>query len=213
MNKVRGATVADIKSAGGNRFYGYGSTFGGDPDFYGDVIAPGAFRTTVADWLTGKKKLPILFQHDPSKPIGLILELREDAKGLYVLFELVDTAEGRDAATLLRRGVIDGLSIGFRTRASRPTKTGRELTDIDLLEISVVTWPANVHALVGGSKQRPVMSGYHVAQLEIASRQLRECVAHGTNQLASHLCVRRARSLHRIPTRWRDVNRLADCTG
>jgi uncharacterized protein len=53
------------------------------------------------------------------------------------VFELVDTAEGRDAATLLRRGVIDGLSIGFITRASRPTKTGRELTDIRLLEISV----------------------------------------------------------------------------
>jgi len=167
------------------RFYGYGSTFGPPPDFYGDVIAAGAFSKSLTEWRSGKKRVPVLLQHDPTKPIGLILELREDDRGLYMLCELVDTADGRDAATLLKRGVIDGLSIGFRTRASRPMKSGgRELTDIDLMEISVVTWPANANALVAGSKRRATVGTYEDAQLGIAIRTLQECVREGAGAIS-----------------------------
>jgi Escherichia/Staphylococcus phage prohead protease len=183
MAKTYGQIVTDLKSAGGNRFDGYGSTFGPPPDFYGDVVAAGAFTKSVAEWFAGKK-IPILLQHDYTKPVGGILEMREDDKGLYLLFELVDTADGRDAATLLRQRVIDGLSIGFRTRASRPTKTGRELTDIDLMEVSIVTWPANANALVAGSKQRATVGAYEIAQLGIATRNLQECVAAGSSEIA-----------------------------
>ena len=110
--------------------------------------------------------------------------MREDHTGLYLLFELVDTADGRDVATLLRQRVIDGLSIGFRTRASRPTTVGRELTDIDLLEVSIVTWPANANALVAGSKQRATVGTYEDAQLGNALRNLEECVTEGGRAIA-----------------------------
>ncbi len=96
----------------------------------------------------------MLFQHDPSSPIGVWRELREDARGLFVRGQLAPgVAQARELGALLAAGALDGLSIGFKTRRARhERKSGRRyLLEVDLWEISLVTFPmlpgARVHAL------------------------------------------------------------------
>jgi HK97 family phage prohead protease len=85
----------------------------------------------------------MLWQHDPAQPIGIWDEVREDARGLWVKGRLLDTvAKGREAAALIEAGAIDGLSIGYRTRRATKTAAGqRLLTELELWEVSLVTFP------------------------------------------------------------------------
>ena len=85
----------------------------------------------------------MLWQHDPTQPIGLWDEVAEDARGLRVKGRLLDgVARGREAAALIAAGAIEGLSIGYRTIRATKTDTGlRLLTQLDLWEVSVVTFP------------------------------------------------------------------------
>ena len=109
-------------------------------DLSGDVIAPGAFRDSLR--ARGPRGIRMLFQHDPSEPIGMWDELREDARGLFVRGRLLlAVARAREVHSLLRAGALDGLSIGFRAVAGRrEARSGiRRLTRIDLWEISIVT--------------------------------------------------------------------------
>lgn len=108
-------------------------------DLAGDVVLRGAF----ADSLRAGKSVPMLFQHDPSEPVGLWTELREDRRGLFVKGEILPAGpRGRTVAGLVRRGAVDGLSIGFRTRRSAPRRPrGRSLIAVDLWEVSIVTFP------------------------------------------------------------------------
>lgn len=122
-------------------FEGYASLFE-IADLGGDVIAPGAFRDSLRR--RGARGVKMLFQHDPGQPIGVWDELREDARGLYVRGRLVlEVARAREVLALMRAGVLDGLSIGFRAvTGQRMPRTGlRRLTRIDLWEVSVVTFP------------------------------------------------------------------------
>lgn len=82
---------------------GYASLFG-EIDQARDMVMRGAFADTLAS--RGIRRIPMLFQHDLSEPVGIWLELREDFRGLF--------ARGRELISLLRAGAIDGLSIGFR---------------------------------------------------------------------------------------------------
>lgn len=127
-------------------FEGYASVFG-NIDSAGDRIVPGAFAKSIADCRTENRWPPMLWQHDPKQPIGQWEEMYEDSHGLFVRGRLFvdDIAQSREAYALLRENVISGLSIGYRTRESqRDGKTGaRVLHEIDLLEISLVTFPAN----------------------------------------------------------------------
>jgi HK97 family phage prohead protease len=132
---VRGSSVD------GDGIEGYASLFG-VLDQGGDVVMPGAFRASLARRAAGDVRM--LFQHDPAQPIGVWEAIREDAKGLYVrgrLIEAVDRA--REVLALIRAGALDGLSIGFHARkAARDSATGqRRLFEIDLWEISIVTFP------------------------------------------------------------------------
>lgn len=122
-------------------FVGYASLFG-RRDGTGDVVQPGAFAECL------KRRAPrdvrMLFQHDAAEPVGTWLELRETARGLYVMGRLdINVQRGRELLSLLETGGLDGLSIGFRTvRAARDAKSGaRLLHQIDLWEISLVTFP------------------------------------------------------------------------
>jgi uncharacterized protein len=122
-------------------FAGYASLFD-VPDLSNDVIAPGAFAATLGR--RQPQSIKLLFQHDPSTPIGVWQTLREDARGLYVEGQLtLDNSKARDVLALLRSGAIDGLSIGFKViTAARTAITGqRRLTRLDLWEISIVTFP------------------------------------------------------------------------
>lgn len=130
-------------------FEGYGAIFG-NLDRDGDVVARGAFTDSL------KGRLPaLLWQHNAKEPIGRFDVVREDAKGLYVKGRLSMQGRGREAYELLKMGALDGLSIGFVTReASRDARTGtRTITRADLMEISLVTFPANDLARISGVKQ------------------------------------------------------------
>jgi uncharacterized protein len=134
-------------------FEGYGSVFG-NADSYADIVAKGAFRSSLKEWKARKRLPSLLWQHDSSIPIGVYEEMREDDTGLYVRGRLSDVQMGRDAYTLLKDGALSGLSIGFRTRkALMDEDTGiRTIKDVDLVEVSLVTFPANDAARVLGVK-------------------------------------------------------------
>lgn len=145
--------IKALKDSG--EFEGYGSTFGGEPDAYGDVIAAGAY----ADSLTAHKAkgtMPKLFwQHNAGEPIGKWLEAKEDDHGLLMRGKLnMDVQRGREAHALLKAGDIDGLSIGYRIKEySVDTETGVwTLEKLDLIEVSVVSVGANEHAVVQNVK-------------------------------------------------------------
>ena len=149
-------TALDLKAiADDGLFEGYASLFNRE-DMGGDLVLPGAFRDSLAR--RGPSGIKLLFQHNPSEPIGIWQSLREDLRGLQVRGRLMlDIARGREIFSLMRAGAVDGLSIGFRALKSRRDRaTGvRRLEKIDLWEISVVTFPMLPEARVAVVKQRP----------------------------------------------------------
>jgi Escherichia/Staphylococcus phage prohead protease len=132
------------------RFAGYAAIFD-RADQGGDVVRAGAFARAVR---RGPRGVPLLWQHDAGRPIGRIEYLREDRRGLRVIARLSAGAAGREAAALLKEGAVRSLSFGYRVRsaAGLAAEPGlRELTDLDLVEVSLVALPmqprARVHAL------------------------------------------------------------------
>lgn len=116
------------------KFAGYAAIFD-RPDCGGDVVRKGAFASAPAGGL------PLFWQHDTGQRIGTVEHLAEDTRGLRVIAQLADgcsVAPGQ------------GLSFGYRVRAARKGKF-RELTDLELIEVSLVTQPmqplARVHAV------------------------------------------------------------------
>ena len=132
-------------------FSGQASTFG-NQDLVNDVIAPGAFKDTIREHKEANRMPPLLWQHDTRQPIGRWLDIRETKEGLFAKGKLtLGTQQGREAHALLKDNAIDGLSIGFRVPedGSEVDKHGvRILKRIDLAEISLVTFPANLMARV-----------------------------------------------------------------
>lgn len=128
-------------------FSGYGSVFDVVDD-WDDVIVRGAFAETL------QKKTPVmLWQHDSAEPIGVYERIREDEIGLWLEGRLLlDIEKGREAHILLKNRAIRGLSIGFLPLAweweTRDNTRVRILKDIDLWEVSLVTFPANPKAVV-----------------------------------------------------------------
>ena len=130
---------------------GYASLFG-EIDQARDMVMPGAFEASLRR--RGVRRVPMLFQHDPSEPIGVWLDLHEDARGLYARGRLIpEVVRARELLALLKAGTADGLSIGFRTVKGRldPKSRIRKLEAIDLWEISIVTFP-----LLPGARVRAV---------------------------------------------------------
>ena len=136
------------------RFAGYAAIFG-RPDASGDVIRPGAFAASLAARIRSGDPLPLFWQHQPDRQIGWIEQVAEDAKGLRVIARL-SNPDGTNSA-MLRAGEVTGLSFGYRAREAREivlpgAQTGRELSDIDIFEVSVVTEPmqpaARVHLVM-----------------------------------------------------------------
>jgi hypothetical protein len=133
---------------------GYASLFG-EIDAARDMVMPGAFSRTLKS--RGIRRVPMLFQHDPAEPVGVWLDLIEDFRGLRARGKLIpDVARARELAALIRAGAVDGLSIGFRTVKGRvdPATRVRKLIDVDLWEISIVTFP-----LLSGARVRAKGSG------------------------------------------------------
>jgi HK97 family phage prohead protease len=126
----------------GHEIAGYASLFG-QRDRGGDTVVAGAYAGSLARLAASSDQVRMLWQHDPSQPIGVWDEVREDAVGLYVKGRLLpDVARAREAQALLAAGAVDGLSIGYRTlRAEKLPGGGRRLLELDLWEVSLVTFP------------------------------------------------------------------------
>ncbi|EAR49550.1 phage prohead protease, HK97 family protein, partial [Oceanicola granulosus HTCC2516] len=138
----------------GHLVEGYASVFD-LCDQGGDRVARGAYEACLA---ARTRPVRMLWQHDPAQPIGVWDELVEDARGLRVKGRLLtEVARGREAAALLAAGAIDGLSIGYRTvKAARDEKGRRLLTELDLWEVSLVTFPMLPEARVGAKADAPL---------------------------------------------------------
>ncbi|MFV9838432.1 MAG: HK97 family phage prohead protease [Aaplasma endosymbiont of Hyalomma asiaticum] len=137
-------------------FSGYASVFN-RVDTQKDIIAPGAFSDSLK-----RRKVALLWQHNSKDPIGKILRLTEDSFGLFVTAQLnLELLKAREVYSLLKKGIINSLSIGYRVVTSRRDKRSgiRIITKIDLWEISLVTFPANDKAKVSNVKKEKIQ-GY-----------------------------------------------------
>ncbi|MBN9887724.1 HK97 family phage prohead protease [Salipiger abyssi] len=147
---------AEVVLVEGTKIEGYASLFGAC-DQGGDVVAPGAYAVSLGRLGAEGRAVKMLWQHDPAQPIGIWEEVREDARGLYVKGRLLDTVEkGREAAALIAAGAIDGLSIGYRTlKAGKDEKGRRLLKELELWEVSLVTFPMLPSARVAAKGESP----------------------------------------------------------
>ena len=143
-----------LKSEGNeNTFSGYASVFNGN-DLVGDTILPGAYKEAIK-LFTPK----MFFNHDSYElPIGNCIKVEEDEKGLKVVGELTPGNPQSEAVkAALKHGTVDGLSIGYRLKASgyKPKKDGgRIIEKIEALpEISIVTYPCDQAARIDSKSE------------------------------------------------------------
>lgn len=155
----------------GTEIEGYASVFG-IADQSGDVVLPGAYDAALAR--KPVRGVKMLWQHDPTRPIGVWDVVRSDAKGLYVKGHvLTEVVAGKEALALLAAGAIDGLSIGYRTvRAEKDAAGGRRLVELDLWEVSVVTFPMLPEARVAPSAEGHDTLAEGLAESLRAARQV-----------------------------------------
>ncbi len=156
MNIQHIARPLEIKSLGADgTFCGYASVFE-KLDSQNEIVAPGAFRRSILGWSSRGAAPAMLWMHDPSQPIGIWLSIAEDKDGLAVEGKLaLGTQKGREAYELVKMGALTGLSIGYRVVRSQvdSKRKARVLTDVELFEISLVTFPANDAARISFVKQ------------------------------------------------------------
>jgi HK97 family phage prohead protease len=161
---------------------GYASLFG-EIDQARDMVMPGAFTRTLS--LRGVRRVPMLFQHDPAEPIGVWLELVEDSRGLRARGKLIpDVQRSREVLALVKSGAIDGLSIGFKTVKGRvdPKSRVRKLDQVDLWEISIVTFPLLAGARVHAVKQAAPRPRFSQARIRAERAFLGRAVSGGQRQ-------------------------------
>lgn len=146
----------DVKAVDDDgKFSGYGSVFD-VVDSYQEVVAKGAFTESLKELEAKGRPVPILWQHRSGEPIGGWSNLKEDDHGLFgegqILLEAGDLE--KRAHVHMKARTVTGLSIGYWVRESSfDEKTGiRTLTRLDLVEISLVTFPANDDARVEAVK-------------------------------------------------------------
>lgn len=119
--------------------HGYASLWG-VADLNGDVVARGTFSNSLAK--TGAGGVRMLHQHEGRAAVGVWDRMVEDERGLFVEGRIMDwSAEGRFARALSRAGALDGLSIGFRSSRARREGRLRVLVEVELWEVSLVTFP------------------------------------------------------------------------
>ena len=154
---IRKSFNLEIKTVQEDGFFsGYGAVFG-NVDWYNDVILPGAFAKSLEKWAEKNKMPPVLWNHNDGEPIGVYTNIYEDEKGLFVEGRLLinDVPRAKSTHALLKAGAIDGLSIGYKTKkANQQTNGIRELIELDLGEISIVTMPANEESLITSVKSK-----------------------------------------------------------
>lgn len=153
MKTLKRKNFTAIQSGDGT-VEGYASTFG-NIDHAGEIVEPGAFKKT----LQSGKTIPLLWQHDTTVPIGVVEVLEVDKKGLWFRARFDDTTAGQDARKSMLNGSTNSFSIGYRVINWKNDEVqGRpvvRLTEIALMEISVVTFPCNELAQATAVKAAP----------------------------------------------------------
>jgi len=139
------------------QFEGYASTFG-NVDQGGDVVEPGAFIDSIVKAKKDRRTIPMLWQHDQREPIGIWVDMAEDAKGLFVQGRLIlEDPLAKRAHALLKANALGGMSIGYRyvpgaTEQDEKRPGVTRLKKLDLREVSLVTMPMNIEARFTGVK-------------------------------------------------------------
>lgn len=149
-------------------FEGYASIFNTE-DLGGDTVLPGAFAAHLAT--TNLKQVKMLYQHRPDKVIGHYTDVREDTRGLYVKGQLaLDVECAREVHALMKVGALDSMSIGYKTiRSERDEdKWTRKLIEVELWEVSIVTFPMLPGATVNSVKSVPTTEREFETQLRDA---------------------------------------------
>jgi HK97 family phage prohead protease len=137
------------------KIVGYAAVFGerSEPLPFREVIRPGAFDRSLNE----AADVRALINHDAGRIIGRsragTLEMITDSRGLRVKIDPPNNAEGQGLVESIRRGDLDGMSFGFRTVADEWSEDGgeqiRELVEVELFDVSVVTWPAYPETAAG----------------------------------------------------------------
>ena len=151
---------------------GYGSVFG-VRDSYSDIVAAGAFKASLAAHKAAGTMPALLWQHRSDEPIGVWTSMVEDQKGLAVVGQLaMDTTRGREAHALLKMRAINGLSIGFYSKEWKYDTENdvRTLTEVDLWETSLVTFPSNSAARVTAVKSIETLESLREVEMMLRDR-------------------------------------------
>ena len=191
----------DDKEKEKGMFEGYASIFG-NKDLGNDVIEKGAFMRSLRR--KGAKKIKMLYQHDTKEPIGVFDKVTEDQNGLYVKGRLaMGTQKGKEVYELMKMGAIDGLSVGYRVDAKGhhydDKRKYRVLKEVDLMEISAVTFPMNPRARI-----QAVKSDMTVREWEHKLREVGN-LSHSESKVA-------ASAVHKALSQ-REVDKDADLLG
>lgn len=165
MTDVRHSIPLAVKWSSASQageFVGYASTFGGEPDAYGDVVAPGAFAATIAEHKAKGTTPALLWSHDQSQPIGVIAKLTENDHGLLMEGRLtLDVGKAAEAHALMKAGAL-AFSIGYQTTKSTALGKGiKRLDAVKLYEVSAVAIPANSNAKLVSVKTQPSLIDQH----------------------------------------------------
>jgi HK97 family phage prohead protease len=132
---------------------GYGSVFG-NKDSYGDIVQPTAFKNLAKK---GIESVKMLWQHNMKEPIGAWKTYNIDSKGLFLEGQISQVVQkGKEAIDLIKMGAINGLSIGYYTIKESYDKDSKSLLldELDLVETSIVTMPANTLARISEIKSK-----------------------------------------------------------
>ena len=164
---------ADDVDANERIISGYASTY--DLDQGGDIITRGAFAKTLE---TQFKRVKVLWQHNSAMPIGRPMSMEEDERGLFVRSYIAKTRQGDEALELAREGIIDSMSIGYIVNESEYKDDGvRVISELSLMEYSLVTWPMNEAAVITGVKSLEVREIERVLREAGLSRSQAKAIA------------------------------------
>lgn len=158
MKAAHGVLELKADEATPGRISGYGSKFG-LVDSYGETVVAGAFAKSLKAWKRSKRPVPMLWQHSSNQPIGVWDEFEEDDVGLKLSGMLnLETQRGKEAYSDVRMQSVGGLSIGYYEIKADPwdwdSTDPRKLIELDLREVSVVTFPALREANIDAVKAR-----------------------------------------------------------
>ena len=166
MDKLEIKATLSVDDAGS--ITGIAWPFGSGADSTGDIITKGAFAFAVTS-------IPMLFNHSPSDLVGLWNEVAETPEGLVAKGQLhMDQPRSRAVHGMIKGGLVTGLSIGFKTKASTKQGRNRVISALDLYEISVVRNPAHPRARILSAKSDITANAEIAAIINRASAALRK---------------------------------------